>query len=100
MKRTPYKKSRAELADAPTPRMLDRWVVVGRGSASTFAKPDKGARTLGEMRQALKARQPTTVKLAPDVAEVFRHEDEVNAALRKVIELRDIGSVPRRKKTA
>lgn len=37
------------------------------------------------------------VKLAPDVAREFNNDDEVNAALRIVVQLRSIGGAKRRK---
>ena len=51
------------------PQDTSDWAPVGRGKRAIFAKPD-----------------PRMVKLATDVAKVFKNSQDVNKALRKLIE--------------
>jgi hypothetical protein len=57
--------------DGPTPAELRKWKPVGRGKDALFRKPASGP----------------AVTLAPDVAEYFGTEEQVNDALRGLIHL-------------
>jgi hypothetical protein len=65
------------------PENTSDWIAVGRGTGAIFAKPGEAP----------------TVKLAPDVARVFKDAASVNKALRKLIEAMP-GQTLQKRKTA
>ena len=72
--------------DGPTPAELRKWRFVGRGKDALFRKPPAGV---------------ATIRLAPDVAEYFGDEKQVNDALRGLIHLaRQAAPAKKRKKSA